>query len=501
MRGGVKAMGEFRGASIALLFASMLLLGCDDTRRDWQTCHRELCGPGYACTKDFRCVPAFDAGATDAGVADVPGEPDGGLTPASLDSAAAKEALAVDVGADETFAASVIDAALEAIAIDATPRPVLDAEIDSAADAPLDLAADTLVPDAPGTCSSDGDCAGQTPYCVEGRCVACKTSGECQGGAPICSSGHACVSCALADAGCPVTAPACEADSGRCVECVSNDACGVATKPICDSASYTCVACTSDDQCAAVGPSVCMFHLDGRCAADAETIYVGSRGAVTCSDTATSAGSAQTPYCTAQKGVLAARAKGRPLVVLAGTLAGGFTGIALTAPLTVVGKDAIITPADYSDGIGITSGEIYLRGLSVAGSATGQTGIGINAQATAGATLVLHMDGCAVTGNPGGGILLGGAAFDIRNTRVAGNGPGQTSGGATFGGIRVDSLPASGSTSLKLVTIESNLAPGLSCAASISGTGVLASGNVVPDITTSCGVANCATASPTCGAQ
>jgi hypothetical protein len=499
MRGGTKVLAKFRGAATALPLVSMLLSGCDDTRRDPQSCHTHTCDPGYVCNKSYRCVAAPDGGAADTGT-DASLGLDGAPTSVSLDSAPPSDVPMVEVGGGDTFAPVVVDAALER-AIDAPPGPALDAEIDSAADVPLDLAIDSRVPDAAGTCSSDGDCAGQTPFCVEWRCVACKTSGECQGGAPICSSSHACVSCALADAGCPATAPACQADSGRCVECVSNDGCGVATKPICDSSSYTCVSCTSDDQCAAVGPSVCMFHLDGRCAADAETIYVGSRGSAACSDTATSAGSAQTPYCTAQKGVLAARAKGRPLVVLAGALAGGFTGIALTAPLTVVGKNASITPADFSDGIGITIGEIYLRGLSVAGSAAGQTGIGINAQATAGATLILHMDGCAVTGNPGGGILLGGAAFDIRNTRVAGNGPGQTSGGATFGGIRVDSLPASGPTSLKLVTIESNLAPGLSCAASISGTGVLASGNVVPDITTSCGVGNCATASPTCGAQ
>jgi hypothetical protein len=500
MRGGTKVLAKFRGAAIALPLVSMLLSGCDDTRRDWQTCNTEPCGPGHVCNiQNHRCVPVLDASVADGGT-DALLRIDGTPIPGSLDSPLASDVPHGEVGGGDTFAPVVIDAAPET-AIDAPPGPALDAEIDSAADAPLDLAIDTRVPDAAGTCSSDGDCAGQTPFCVEWRCVACKTSGECQGGAPICSSSHACVSCALADAGCPATAPACEVDSGRCVECVSNDGCGVATKPICDSASYTCVSCTSDDQCAAVGPSVCMFHLDGRCAADAETIYVGSRGSATCSDTATSAGSAQTPYCTAQKGVLAARAKGRPLVVLAGALAGGFTGIALTAPLTVVGKDAIITPADFSDGIGITSGEIYLRGLSVAGSAAGQTGIGINAQATAGATLILHMDGCAVTGNPGGGILLGGAAFDIRNTRVAGNGPGQTSGGATFGGIRVDSLPSSGPTSLELVTIADNLAPGLSCWASIQGTGVLASGNILPVITNSCGVVNCAVPSATCGAQ
>jgi hypothetical protein len=289
------------------------------------------------------------------------------------------------------------------------------------------------------------------------------------------------------------------------VECAGNGDCTDVTKPICDSVTNTCVACTSDAQCATVGPGVCMSHLDGHCATDAETIRIGSSGTNTCSDAAAGAGSALVPYCTAQTGVLAAKAKSKPLVVMAGALSGGFSGIGFNTPLSVVGKNAVITPVDLSDGIGIASGEIYLRGLTVAGRAASPTGIGINAQASAGATLVLHMEGCTVTGNPGGGILLAGAAFDIRNSTISGNGPGQTAGGTSFGGIRVDSLPTSGPASLDLVTITNNLAPGLSCAASstvtIQGHGVLASGNVVPDISYSCGILACTAPSTTCGAQ
>ena len=501
MTGEKRMEARRRSAILALSFTPGLFLACDATRRDWGSCQQKQdpCHPGFVCTTDHRCVPALDGGGLDGGQADRAVAID--VRTLALDAGAD---LAVDapVGEDSSEAPlpAAIDAAVE-VAGDAPSGPGLAAASDAAADAPMDLAVDTRVPDAPGTCSANEDCAGPTPYCVDGRCVACRTSGECQGATPICAFDHACVACALADGGCPATAPACEADSGRCVECVSNDGCLVATKPICDGATNTCMSCTRDEQCAGVGPGVCMFHLDGRCAADAETVYVGSTATAICSDSASTAGSAEVPYCTAQKGVLAARAKGRPLVVLAGTLAGGFTGVALTAPLTVVGKGASITPAEFSDGIGITSGELYLRGVSVAGSATLQTGIGINAQATASATLVLHLDGCAVTGNPGGGILLGGAAFDIRNTRVAGNGPGQTSSGTSFGGIRVDSLPATGPTRFELVTIEDNLAPGLSCAGGITGDGVLASGNTVLNIASSCNVVSCATAGPTCGAQ
>jgi hypothetical protein len=440
-----------------------------------------------------------DGGAAEAHAADAPGGTDGAMTPDALDSAAAGEVTGVDAGEGETPASGVHDATIDA-ELDAVPGTAVDAEVDAPGD--VSVAMDTRTPDAAGTCFSDGDCAGSpNPYCLAGHCVACKTSGECRGGAPICSPDHACVSCVVAVGACPSAAPACEADSGRCVECASNDDCPVATRPICDGASNTCVACASDEQCAAVPPAVCLYHLDGRCASEAETIHVGSSGTVACSDTAPEPGSALVPYCTAQKGVLAAKAKGKPLVVMAGSLAGGFTGIALTSPLTVVGKNAIITPAEFSDGIGVTSGEIYLRGLTVAGSLATQTGIGINAQATTGATLFLHMEGCTVTGNPGGGILLAGAAFDIRDTVISGNGPGQTAGGTSFGGIRVDSLPASGPANLDLVSIENNLAPGLSCAASIQGDGVLVSGNGLPQITNSCGVVPCSPASSICGAR
>jgi len=507
MREGAKVRWKVQGAIVsplafvAALLAPMLSLGCNATRRDPSTCYAHPCDQGRVCTTDHRCVTLDGGGAIDGSTAldSARGSFDVAMV-AALDSATVSDVPLGETGTGESPSSITLDAAIDA-SIDAATGPAFDAEIDVPADAPVALAVDTRIFDAPGTCALDSDCGGQAPFCVDGRCVACKASGECQGGSPICSTAHACVSCAAVDGGCPMTAPACEADSGRCVECATNDDCSLVGKPICDGASTTCVSCTSDAQCAAVGPSVCMSHLDGRCAADAETIYVGSSAPIPCSDVAANAGSASVPYCSAQKGVLAARAKGKPLVVLSGRLAGGFTGISLTSPLTVVGKNAVITPADYSDGIGLTGGEITMRGLTVTGRAAGATGIGINAQATTSATLVVHIDGCTISGNPGGGILLGGAAFDIRNSTVSANGPGQTNGGTSFGGIRVDSLAATGAASLALVSIEDNLAPGLSCADSIQGHGVLASGNAVLDIATSCAVSACTVPSTTCGAQ
>jgi hypothetical protein len=454
----------------------------------------------------------------------------------------------VDVGDDVPVAPGPADGAL---ALDSATEAGQSGRVDTGT---VDVGAvDAYTPDAPGTCASDNDCTDKdVPTCAQGRCVSCKSGDQCGGGAPICSASHTCVSCAVVDAGCPSATPACEVDSGRCLECLgdgdctkdpsksfcqagacagcsgagdsacagrnpaepvcmasglcaecaTSDDCKAATKPICDITANACVACTRDDQCQAKagGPGVCMAQQDGHCATDAETVYVGKNGAGACLATTTSPSSAQMPYCSAQEGIDMAKSSGKPVVVVMGQV-GDFSVRALSASLTIVGRSAVISPVDYADGISITRGELYLRGLTVAGNPSGVTGMGINAQASTGATVLLHMDGCTVKDNPGGGILLAGASFDIRNSKITGNGPAQTADGTTWGGLRVESLPAGGQASLNLVTIQKNLGSGLSCAGAIQGQGVLASGNTSPDIAPSCAVVACTTQNSTCGAQ
>jgi hypothetical protein len=248
-----------------------------------------------------------------------------------------------------------------------------------------------------------------------------------------------------------------------------------------------------------------MSQSDGHCATDAETIYVGTLGSATCNES--NAGTAQSPVCSLQNGVgLARSGSTKPVVAIRGTLAAGSTNIAVTAPLTIVGKNsAVLTPAATgADVIDITSGEIYLRNLSIQGTASPKTGMGINASPTSGNAVTLHMRDCRVTSNPGGGVFLNGAAFDIENSMITGNGAGQTTGGLVWGGIRVDSLPSSGPTILGLVTVQNNNAVGISCSGTITGTGVLASGNTSADIANSCGFTSCTPAldgGTGCGAQ
>jgi hypothetical protein len=101
----------------------------------------------------------------------------------------------------------------------------------------------------------------------------------------------------------------------------------------------------------------------------------------------------------------------------------------------------------------------------------------------------------------GGGILLDGAAFDIENTTVTRNGPGQQP--VVWGGILVNSLPANGPKLLKLATIQNNMATGLYCSAgaAVQSNGVFASANSSLDVTTACNVTPCSPQSQTCGAQ
>lgn len=510
----------------------VVLAGCDARRRDWTSCWQEPCGPGQVCTSDHRCVQSVpDASPPDAAA-------DAGTRPeAAADARPAADAplLGPDVGDTAADAAPVLDVALDAVTAG-----------DGAALQAGDAGIDARVADGAGTCAGDRDCAASgMPFCVAGSCVACRNAADCQGSTPVCSAAHACVSCAGVDAGCAGTAALCEVDSGRCmecladpdcttparafcmsgtcascaeagagacarrdprkpvcvaagcVECASNGDCALASKPVCDASTHACVPCAADGDCASQpGPGVCMG--DGHCATDAETLYVGARAAG-CSD-ANGAGSATVPYCTAQLAVTAAKARAIPLLVLSGSIAGGFTGVSLTAPLTVVGKNAVLTPAPGADGIGIVSGSLRLRGLTIQGNAGTSTGLGINAAASSGAQVMLTMESCAVTDNPGGGIFLNGAAFVITNTNVSRNGPSPTA----WGGIDVQNPPSAGPTTLAQVSITNNKQVGLACSSSIaatdSGSGVLASGNGT-DITSTCGITSCIAGTAACGAQ
>lgn len=179
-------------------------------------------------------------------------------------------------------------------------------------------------------------------------------------------------------------------------------------------------------------------------------------------------------------------------------LRGGLPGFAwtLSGPqVSVFGQRSAVIAGGVFPGVRVTGGDCYVRDLSVTG------GVGMNATgiiADGGATL--STDGVSVTNNAGGGILLDGAKFEMRNTTVVGNGPGEAAGGVPWGGIRVQNMPFGGPAKLERVTVKDNKAPGLTCSGPIQGVGVFATGNSTIDIASTCMVTPCSPAGPTCGA-
>lgn len=292
-----------------------------------------------------------------------------------------------------------------------------------------------------------------------------------------------------------------------CVECLTAADCSDPTRPICNTMTNACEPCTSDQQCVdktgSADPGVCMAHVDGHCANPGETIYVIDNPAICVPVTATVAqgnpgsGSITRPLCTMEQvpTLLVNGSFVRDLVVVRGTVSGGdwtYTGQGGVTLLSIAGQQAAtINALGAVPVFAMSSGSAYIRDVTFSPSSS----IGISAK---GGTLGL--DGVTVDSCMGGGILLDGAAFDIENTTVTNNGP---SNDLSWGGIRVQSIPPSGSALLHLVTIENNKAAGLSCAsgAIVQGNGVFASGNSAGQIASTCGVTACSSMNQTCGAQ
>jgi hypothetical protein len=329
-------------------------------------------------------------------------------------------------------------------------------------------------------CTVATQCPGEKPICDTGSCRPCDATRLSDGPA-----------CASRDGTQPICGPA-----GACVQCVSATSSDCNTdpaKPICDLKSNSCVACTTDADCVTkgVGPGICMSQQDGRCVADSEVIYVENTASCALDALTTGAGSAATPFCEPQN-AMDAVTPSRSVLLISGSVAGlQWNPVGVAAAVSLIGRASAAIVGGLQAGISISGTEaIYARDITIR---TGE-----KEGVTAGSGSMLQLESVTIDSNLGGGILLDGAAFDIRNSTISNNGP---SADLSWGGIRVQSLPASGSTAIQLTTIQGNKAPGLSCAAAIQGVGVFASGNSTGDISPTCGIVACAPPGPTCGAQ
>jgi hypothetical protein len=380
----------------------------------------------------------------------------------------------------------------------------------------------------PGRCNRTGDCAAglvcdlsPTPQ-GNGRCVVpdggppdgdaggsdgggetgpeCVRHSDCPADHPACSPSGTCVGCDAVANSCSersVSKPVC-GPAGACLECASDSDCTAdATKPICDTSANACVGCSTDAQCAAklgADPGVCMSHQDGRCATAAETIFVqNSSGCAT--STGGDAGSVDLPFCTMQPAVIGLAGGKRLILVRGAVQAANYTiQTGAGAPqVTLVGQQTGAIVGGLYSALVVDTADIYARDIALRVSSPA----GVIARN--GATL--RLENARVEDNPGGGILVDGAGFEIRNSTINRNGPA-TTGPTTWGGILVQNLPAGAPRELDLVTIQNNNQVGIACASDIQGNGVLASDNAGGvQASPTCQLTLCSPAGPDCGAQ
>lgn len=327
----------------------------------------------------------------------------------------------------------------------------------------------------------------------------CSSHQECPAARPACSAAGACISCnavpeacGARDPGKPVCGP-----TGTCVECVADKDCSRDTSPICNTASHACERCTRDAQCAAkVGadPGVCMSHQDGRCAKTAETLFVENKPECVMATAAADAGSPQKPFCRLRDALFGVSGTpARKVVVVRGLVADGEGSITgAQGQITIVGQQNAVLAASGDPGLSVNGSDVFVRDIKIGGSQRE----GVTARNGA----VLRLERVAVDRNAGGGVLVDGSGFEIRNSAITGNGPG-TIGTTTWGGVLVQNPRSAGPAVLDLVTILNNQGPGLSCSTAVQGTGVLATGNAPVDVNPTCGITSCAAAGPMCGAQ
>jgi hypothetical protein len=524
---------------LLVVLPSLLVLagGCDSTRRDFSVCditYRD-CQKGFVCEFDAGlCVPDVDAAPADAPVSDTTTTAE--TPPIDSSVADAKDATAdldgtsVDIGTGETAVADAPQ--IGDLAIPDTRVPDADGtcsvDIDCvgvpagaycsvdhrcvACKASSQCNNDAGVPfcSAQNTCVSCADmsgpdggsaCPASAPVCATtGSCVQCVQNSDCHAAGKAFCVQNQCVGCdsvgataSATDGGAPdggVTGPCTGAKpvcvpstststkAGQCVGCLTSADCRNLTSPICNVTSNTCAACTSDTQCSDKGSvsGVCMFHQDGRCATDWETIYVQNSPG-TCG-TGNSAGTKSVPFCNTQEGVGAVTSNKRLIVMIGpGLFPVTSTSTTGSGQITFIGQNTATTNAGAFVAFHVTVGDVYVRGLTANGGSN--HGFEVNSGAT------LRMDRCLATNSTGGGGLLvhNGAGFEIVNSVFAAN-QGGTGDFGSFGGVSLGTAGAGLPNRFWFNTIVNNLQIGVSCTLNSQPlNAVLITGNVGDSVT------------------
>ena len=360
----------------------------------------------------------------------------------------------------------------------------------------------------PPICVVDDDCRtdGGTFACdtVDGgaMCVECTKNEHCAGTKPVCDpAARKCVECTGAAANaaleCKVDSKksVCLASSQSCVQCLDDSKCSGVT-PKCDG--HICRACRSDAECG--GENVC---LDSGACASAEVIFVEFKAA----GCAGATGASDKPFCNPSDAVAAVAAGKGFVIVIKGPASGPLLlDTPVTTTIVVVGRkntagESPVIPLGVLTGVHVSTGNVLVRDLAVTGgtaaSAKGavvtgagvtltlrnvsiDTGTGLGVQADTGATLA--MDQCTVKNNPGGGLLINGASYNVTNSVFA-----TSSYGVKF---NVPKAP----TSFAFNTVVANTSIAVSCDLSNPQT---LTASIVAGFNDSCTLTNCVTTAPT----
>jgi hypothetical protein len=247
---------------------------------------------------------------------------------------------------------------------------------------------------------------------------------------------------------------------GACVECNNSRDCNQPTAPICVEGK--CTRCTSDPQCQerdGDNPGLCLAHQDGRCATDAEVIYV--RNSPPCVTGTTGPGTADMPFCRPQDALVSVEGSLRNLLLRGQAefppleILKGFPGIA-GGWISVIGQPGAVIIPGAAVGVRVEGGDVFLRGLTI--SEGRKEGVVVEGEAT------VKMYQCVIKLNVGGFRASGGAGFDVVNSVFDSNLMGLLDA-TPFGGAYLGAPTAGGRPSVfRFNTVVGNRDVGVACA-------------------------------------
>lgn len=324
--------------------------------------------------------------------------------------------------------------------------------------------------------------------------VPCTTSTGCPAAMPTCSPQGICVLCAA-----PGMSPDCATNhpttplcgtNGGCVECNDNANCDQ-KHMTCDQNTFMCVGCTANDQCTS---GLCNT-MSGLCVDKSMLLYVNNATGAGCSDGGS--GSFAAPFCSVQRGLNAAAAGGKQLVVFPGngyhealqansslngnndyvvsvvgdgnpTIQPVSTGPVLsvlgnsTKQVSVTFDGVTFDGAQLTDGSDVIDcaggGGNYGATIVNAYRSTIKSSSALGLSSTTKCTIALDSD--LLRDNKGGAVKLDTTDFALTNLLILSNGSATMGAtpGSSFGGIYVSAAGEVGKMNIANVTVVGNKA-------------------------------------------